>query len=78
MEQTPSLSTHRFSPVYQYAKDDQANTLNWHALFLWWHRQTESHMRDFFLPLTDAEQDSGTSSSRVSLIGLPGSATCRP
>lgn len=71
MEQTPSLSTHRFFPVYQYAKDDQANTLNWHALFLWWHRQTESHVRDFFLPLTDVEQDSGTSSSRVSLVGLP-------
>ncbi len=70
-EDTPSVAAHRFFPIYRYRRDDEAKTRDWDALFLWWHRQTESHVRDIFLPLTDVEQDSGANSSRVSLVGLP-------
>ena len=70
-EQTPSLTTHRFFPVYQYTRDDHAQTLNWQALFLWWHQQSEFRTRNILLPLADMEQDSRIDSRRVSLIGLP-------
>jgi hypothetical protein len=70
-EDTPSVSAHRFFPLYRYRRDDEAKTRDWDAVLLWWHRQTESHVRDIFLPLTDVEQDSKTNSSRVSLVGLP-------
>ena len=71
MQQTDSLTSHRFFPVYQYAKDEQAHTMNWQALLLWWHRQTDTHSRNIFLPLSDVERDSAAQSHRVSLVGLP-------
>lgn len=70
-ENTPSVTAHRFIPLYRYRRNDAARTRNWDALFLWWHRETGSHLRDIFPLLTDVEQDSGTDSSRVSAIGLP-------
>lgn len=70
-EDTPSVVAHRLFPLYRYRRDDEAKTRDWDALLLWWHRETESHMRNIFLPLTDVEQDGGTNSSRVSLVGLP-------
>jgi len=70
-ERRASLTTHRFFPVYQYAKDDQSHTLNWQALFLWWHRQTESHTRNIILPLADIERNSALDVRRVSLLGFP-------
>ena len=70
-EDTPSVTAHRFIPLYRYRRDDVARTRNWDALFLWWHRETGSHLRDIFPLLTDVEQDSRTDSSRVSVIGLP-------
>ena len=71
MEQTQTTRSHRFLPLYWYAQDNQAGTLDWEALLLWWHRQTDAHVRDFFLPLTDFERDRSTDSSRLSLVGLP-------
>lgn len=70
-EDTPSVAAHRFFPLYRYRRDDGAKTRDWDAILLWWHRQTESHLQDIFLPLTDIEQDSGTNSKRVSVVGLP-------
>ena len=71
LDRTPSSVAHRFFPLYRYASDEQAKTLDWHALFLWWHWQTESHARTIILPLADMERDSQKESSRVSLVGLP-------
>ncbi|HET9962686.1 MAG TPA: hypothetical protein VFQ34_10155, partial [Nitrospiraceae bacterium] len=70
-EGTPSLTTHRFFPLYAYAQDRVAHTRSWEGLLLWWHREKESHLRDFFLPLTDLERDDGDDSYRLSLLGLP-------
>ena len=70
-EQTPSVSRHRFFPLYRYERDEAAKTRDWEALLLWWHRETESHVRNIFLPLTDIERDGTDDSSRVSLVGLP-------
>jgi len=70
-EDTPSVVAHRFFPLYRYRRNDEAKTRDWDVVLLWWHRQTESHLRDIFLPLTDIEEDSGTNSRRVSLVGLP-------
>lgn len=71
LDRTPSAITHRLFPLYRYASDDQAKTLDWQALFLWWHWQTESHARTIILPLADLERDSQADSRRVSLVGLP-------
>jgi hypothetical protein len=68
---TPSVTAHRFFPLYRYRRDDEAQTRDWDALLLWWHRQTESHARNIFLPLSDVESDGSHNSSRVSLVGLP-------
>jgi hypothetical protein len=70
-EDSPSLTAHRLFPVYRYRRNDEAKTRDWDAALLWWHRQTEFHLRDIFFPLTDVERDSETNSSRLSLIGFP-------
>ncbi|MGA6828772.1 hypothetical protein ACO9S2_14325 [Nitrospira sp. NS4] len=70
-EETDSLDAHRFFPLYRYRRDNATDARDWDALFLWWHRQTKTHLRDTFIPLTDIEQEGETGGSRVSLIGLP-------
>jgi hypothetical protein len=71
LDQTPTVTSHRLFPIYGYTKNDEAHTLNWQALFLWWHRQTESQLRNFFVPLADIESDRTKDTRRVSLLGLP-------
>ena len=69
--ETSSITAHRLFPLYRYRRDDKGKTRDWDALLLWWHRETESHARNIFLPLSDVERDSTNNSSRVSLVGLP-------
>lgn len=69
--ETDSLISHRLFPLYRYRRDFFADTREWDALLLWWHRERGSYMRNVFLPLTDVERDSEQNSSRVSVIGLP-------
>lgn len=71
LDRTPSAITHRFFPLYRYASDEQSETLDWHALFLWWHWHTEFGARTIILPLADIERDIQKDSSRVSLVGFP-------
>ncbi|MDH5667076.1 MAG: hypothetical protein OEY86_03585 [Nitrospira sp.] len=71
MDQTPSAITHRLFPLYRYASDEQSQTLDWQALFLWWHWRKESHARTIILPLADMERDTQRESSRLSLVGVP-------
>jgi hypothetical protein len=77
-EQTATTTSHRLLPLYAYAKDDELQTVNWQALLLWWHREEDAHLRDFFLPLSDVERDSANESRRLSLIGLPKVGTLPP
>ncbi|WP_455379233.1 hypothetical protein [Petrachloros mirabilis] len=55
-EQTPTLTTHRFFPVYQYAYDQKQGATDWNALWLYWHHADATRIRDTFFPLGSVQQ----------------------
>ena len=69
-EDTPTLSAHRFFPLYRYRRDDEAKTRDWDALLLWRHRETEQWLRDIFLPVIDIEHDRQRDLHEVGVLGI--------
>ncbi len=70
-EAGPSLTAHRFFPVYRYHHDKATQVRDWDALLLWWHRETAQRSRNVIVPLFDREVETATQATRGSVLGLP-------
>jgi hypothetical protein len=57
-------------PLYDYAKDDQAQTLDWQALLLWWHRGSPKETSDMLLPLGSWRRNSAEEAWNFSALGV--------
>ncbi|WP_455242711.1 hypothetical protein, partial [Petrachloros mirabilis] len=69
-ERTPSLTTHRFFPVYQYAYDQKHEATDWNALWLYWHQADASQIQDTFFPLGSIRQRPTEQAWSASALGV--------
>ena len=69
-EQTPSLSSHRFFPLYQYTHEQTQNAMTWNVLWLYWHHSDPAQVRDTFFPLGSWRRDPQQQAWSVSAVGV--------
>lgn len=69
-EETPSLSMHRFFPLYHYSHDLTHDSTTWNALWLYWHQSDPAQTRDMFVPLGSVRRTSDGQEWNVSALGV--------
>ena len=69
-ERTPSLTMHRFFPLYHYSYDRTQNATTWNALWLYWHHSDPAQTRNTFFPLGSVRLNSDEQEWDVSVLGV--------
>ncbi len=72
-EQTPSLNTHRFFPLYHYyhySYDQTHDATTWNAFWLYWHHSDPAETRDTFFPLGSLRRNTNEQTWSFSALGL--------
>lgn len=69
-EQTPSVTMHRFFPLYHYSHDQTQDKTTWNALWLYWHHSDPAQTRNTFFPLGSVRQNFDGQEWNLSVLGV--------